>query len=125
MFEIVKIDIHKITQSRQGEAYRNSSHLYVGIQNESIMENLTFGRHNRPHKAYETHLLPLLAERGINVTQAFWSKNAGCSMCPCSPGFILPLAPANTDYHVTITHSSNSAAVVAEIKDPVHKVPLL
>jgi hypothetical protein len=47
---------------------------------------------NRRSRDYNT-LRPLVLEKlksmGIPVTKLRWSRYAGCSMCPCSGGFII------------------------------------
>jgi hypothetical protein len=66
------------------------SRMYVWPKNESVMENFVNRRH-RPVEAWRSVLkssvLPKLA---IPTTGMRWDTKAGCSTCPCSPGFVLP-----------------------------------
>lgn len=64
--------------------------VYVSIEEESILENFA-NRTSRPVKQYRDFVQAALADMGIEYTSLVWSKNAGCSGCPCSPGFILTL----------------------------------
>lgn len=61
--------------------------IYVDIKDESIAENL-MNRRNRPHNEYRKIVRAVMNELEIDGKLS-WSKNAGCKMCPCSPGFIL------------------------------------
>lgn len=71
---------------------KKKARLYISPVGETVLENLFEGRHNRPHVAFRDELLAeVLTAAGLDPTnvRANWSKHAGCSMCPCSPGFIL------------------------------------
>ena len=73
--------------------YYKSPRIYVHPKGETILENLFIGRHNRPYKMYRELILPtVLEELGWDTdTKLRWSQKAGCTMCPCSPGFIVTL----------------------------------
>ena len=67
--------------------------IYFTPQNETVLEHL-FNRHDRPYKFYETLIPEALKQLGytdsqINRVKFKWNVKAGCSMCPCSPGFII------------------------------------
>jgi hypothetical protein len=63
--------------------------LYVWPEKESFAENFVY-RTNRPWRLYRKALPAIFKHFGLSEnTGASWSRNAGCSMCPCSPGFIL------------------------------------
>ena len=61
--------------------------IYVSIEDETILENLQ-NRRNRPIKLWRAYATAALAELGYTDIPLSWSQYAGCSMCPCSPGFI-------------------------------------
>lgn len=64
-----------------------STRVFVTIEGESILDD--FGnRTSRPWQTWKPLVLAALKEHGIEVTKLRWSQHAGCSMCPCSPGFI-------------------------------------
>lgn len=75
---------------RRRNSRRVYPRLYIGPEKETFMENFLVGRRNRPTRLYRS-VLPEIFERfGLpEDTKAVWSRHAGCSMCPCSPGFIL------------------------------------
>lgn len=67
----------------------NLVRLYVWPDDESFAENFVY-RATRPWRVYRKMLPAIFKHFKLpETTKASWSKNAGCSMCPCSPGFIL------------------------------------
>lgn len=46
-------------------------------------------RRSRDYNALRPLVAAKLEERGIEFTKLRWSRYAGCSMCPCSGGFII------------------------------------
>lgn len=67
--------------------------LYVGIESETVLENLE-NRTRRPSGLYREMVKQEFANLDwfgihLNLDEMRWSQKAGCSMCPCSPGFIL------------------------------------
>lgn len=80
--------------------------IYISPAGETVMENFTEGRHTRPYTLYRQEVLPQLFRKlGLDASsiKAGWSKKAGCSMCPCSPGFIVKEGEVPWDIHVTVT----------------------
>ena len=76
------------TQPREFHA---RARVYIFAEGESILANLV-NRTTRPHKVYRDRVLPTVyAYLGLDPREykMRWSKHAGCSMCPCSPGFII------------------------------------
>lgn len=63
--------------------------IFLNIEGESILENFV-NRTSRPAREWgkiiRNEVLPALGMEGV---KARWSQKAGCSMCPCSPGWIL------------------------------------
>ena len=90
--------------SRYTRAARAATRVYVWPEGESIMENLE-NRRQRPYTTYRKEVLPyVLDQLGLpRDTKVRWSQHAGCSMCPCSPGFIIDSGPAGVSVSVTIT----------------------
>jgi hypothetical protein len=63
--------------------------IYFFIEDETILENLE-NRCSRPYKEYKK-LIPEALTRLNLVNPGYkwkWDPKAGCSMCPCSPGFV-------------------------------------
>ena len=82
---------------RKGEPFRDNNKAYIWASGESVIENL-INRRNRPYKLYQEHVLPVILQEvaekhpeyriSTNVKDWGWRSKCGCSMCPCSPGFI-------------------------------------
>lgn len=75
------------------EEYRRDSRSakslgFVWIEDETIIEHL-MNRRNRPSKLYRVLLESALLKLDIEFEKIQWSQHAGCSMCACSPGFII------------------------------------
>lgn len=69
--------------------YRAYARIYVHPAGETILENLV-ERRNRPTALYRELMPEILRRAGLPAdTKVTWSQHAGCSMCPCSPGFIV------------------------------------
>lgn len=89
------------------KGYNSKPRLYVWVKDESLLSNLAC-RSSRPVFLYRKFLPAILKKAGLpEGTKANWSQHAGCSMCPCSPGFILRLPE---DYKGTM-HFDISAEV--------------
>jgi hypothetical protein len=109
--EIQKIEIRRDGR-RFKEKKKSSPKIYIFIENETLMRNL-MNRRDRPYKTYKEHIIPdvmdsisktdpNLFER-IKDVNWHWDKNCGCSLCPCSPGFIGEGAYSEpSDIYVTI-----------------------
>lgn len=68
--------------------YGAATRIFVSEKGETVLDNLA-SRTGRPVDAYRAavnEILPTIGLAGYKIT---WSQKAGCSMCPCSPGFIL------------------------------------
>lgn len=82
---------------RKGEPYKESNKLYLWVSGETLLENLT-NRHSRPHNYYKKEVLPSILREvatkypelsiSTDIKDWSWSQKCGCSMCPCSPGFV-------------------------------------
>ena len=94
--KIKKVDIHFET-NRSGEPKKGNIKMYIWPQGETIIENLQ-NRRNRPYNVYKKEVIPLVMEKIktknldlYNILKSgkwSWNQHCGCSMCPCSPGFI-------------------------------------
>lgn len=86
--------------------YSAKARVYISHDGESILEG--FGsRAARPYTIYRKHVMPfVLAHLGYDGKFS-WSKHAGCTMCPCSPGFILD-DHRGYDVWVTITNCEST-----------------
>ena len=95
------------TLKKYGERPLTKVRMFIHWKNESVMDSL-YRRQLGPHRFYRTLILPD-ALRKLNLpveTKAKWNKYAGCSACPCSPGFLLDLHPDEVGYeaiYVTIS----------------------
>ena len=97
-------------EKRFGEPKKLHHKIYIWIGKESIIENL-FNRRNRPYEDYKKFVIPKIMEHlRMNNPDKYellkdakwsWNQNCGCSMCPCSPGFVSVL-PADYSTHQTI-----------------------
>jgi hypothetical protein len=71
---------------------------------------------NRRSRDYNT-LRPLIAakliEQGIKFEKLSWNRYAGCSMCPCSGGFVLTNGEVGVDYWAKIETVNLEAELVA------------
>lgn len=57
-------------------------------------------------------LLPTLAVLGIDAENARFSYNAGCSTCPCSPGYVLDGTVTTVDGHRADIHFTSTADLI-------------
>lgn len=111
-----KIVSYKITkcEERSGEPKRQYNKLYIWLSDETIIQNLV-NRRSRPYTEYKKLVIPLLMDKlktdhptiyeKLKNDKWGWNQNCGCSMCPCSPGFIGSYSPY--DYYTidaTITN---------------------
>ena len=94
---------------RGGENKRTHHKMYIFIENETLLENLN-NRSLRPFKMYREEVVPMVMEhlkryepstyKLVKDSKWGWSKHCGCSMCPCSPGFISDIS--NHENHRTL-----------------------
>jgi len=80
------------------------SRIYVFGDEESVLDNLQ-NRLNRPVALWEMIAVKALEECGFgkeDYSKLKWSQKAGCSMCPCSPGFILQENFWGYDFFVSV-----------------------
>lgn len=84
-----KKDGNSSKRDKRRSSYFLKPRIFIFPASESIIDNL-MNRHDRPHKAWETNLIPIIFKAlGIpEMTKVRWSQKAGCT-CPCSPGFII------------------------------------
>lgn len=96
--KIEKVEVRtEFYYDRAEELYRRNHKVYVFPEGETLMENLQ-NRHNRPYKVYKKEVLPKVMEvlrdsdpeayAALKDAKFGWRKYCGCSMCPCSPGFV-------------------------------------
>lgn len=86
--------------------------IYVWPEGETIMENLQ-NRRGRPYNVYKKEVLPALFRvLGLRDITVGWSQKAGCTMCPCSPGFIVKDGNVPWDIHVTVTDDRVAELVI-------------
>jgi hypothetical protein len=95
----MKIKLHSITKDyrRKGEPHRHKNKMYIFPQGETLIENLE-NRRNRPYNVYKKEVIPVVMElikkeypdyyEELKDTKWGWNQKCGCSMCPCSPGFV-------------------------------------
>ena len=51
---------------------------------------------------------PVLMSKGLGVVKIRYSKYAGCSMCPCSPGYVVTVEPGYDGGKIAIWLEENS-----------------
>lgn len=94
----VNVDVRPHNHNgRGGEPKKYKDKIYIHVANESILENL-IKRTQRPYQFYKKIILPKVFDSikathphlydQIRLQKWGWSQSCGCSMCPCSPGFI-------------------------------------
>jgi hypothetical protein len=110
--------------------YAKKMRCYISPKGETVLENLFVGRRNRPTDLYRRELMPTLKAKiaeflGCQPEQVKlnWSQHAGCSMCPCSPGYIVT-APVQkpVDIYVSVEAADDAAAVTPEAKPALDQV---
>lgn len=80
-------------RSQRLREYNAMPRVYFTHAAESVLENLA-NRTSRPIAGYRRLIPDVLRMMSLPAgTGHRWSRNAGCSMCPCSPGFILDGVP--------------------------------
>lgn len=87
--------------------------IFVWVQNETVGDQLVLRGH-RPYQAWRSMLVEhVLTPIGMGGAKLRWDRHCGCSMCPCSPGFVTdrhmgldgPVGKHSyltVDFHVTI-----------------------
>lgn len=110
------VDINIKTEhpfNREGEPKRFNDKIYIWQSGETIFENLK-KRRCRPYTTYKKELFPKLMEtlqekhpeiyEQVKDVKWGWNQYCGCSMCPCSPGFVGDKKRENKviNIHVTI-----------------------
>lgn len=97
-FKITHLEARTETWSdRKNEPYKLNNKLYIWPANETIVENL-FNRRNRPANIWKKEVIPAIMEKlsekyphifkDVQGEKWGWRQKCGCSMCPCSPGFV-------------------------------------
>jgi len=79
------------TFGQRGTFAPSLPHIYVSTEDYSVMENLV-NRTNRPYQEWKPVVKKMLEDDfDIDTSKVTisWSQRAGCTMCPCSPGFII------------------------------------
>ena len=72
---------------REWNEFKQPTRVYIEHPEETIVDNLQ-NRRDRPWRDYKPLVQKELRDAGIEG-KVRWSQHAGCTMCPCSPGFIL------------------------------------
>lgn len=99
--EITKVTIRPRTKpsymyGQDGIAFRKKPRIYLSIENYNPIHDMQGERYDKPHKILRG-AIPLAMNqtwKGKNIADADafslkWNPHAGCSMCPCSPGFVV------------------------------------
>lgn len=111
-FNVQDVEIRKTSLiTRKGERNPMAPKMYISIKRESLVENL-LNRRNRPYSEYKKHIIPKVMEviqtqdpalyDKLKDSKWSWDKNNGCSMCPCSPGFVVKGINETVDIFVDI-----------------------
>jgi len=90
---VMKLKLNKRQWNRAGKRWSDkptgNSVVYLSFLNETVLDNLA-NRTSRPHVELKPFIVERLQRLGINTEHMRWNPKAGCGMCPCSPGFVLP-----------------------------------
>jgi hypothetical protein len=75
-----------------------------GDTDDTVMENLE-NRTRRPMKVWRKGAENLLNKWALpfGSMELKWSQNAGCRMCPCSPGFIMQIEGYSKHNEISVT----------------------
>ena len=79
---------------------RSESRVFMDF-NETVIEHLE-NRRSRPYNQLRPVIAAVLREQGIRFEKLRYSRYAGCSMCPCSGGFIIVNGDIGKDYWVSV-----------------------
>lgn len=73
-------------------------------QGEIIKDLIWRREHSKPFANNEIleAIAPYLNEHGLTVERISYSRKAGCSMCPCSPGYVVYCNEPSNGYSVGI-----------------------
>lgn len=110
--DIVRITRISITERRWESArdYNKKPRLFPWIKDFSVQGDILEGeRYNKPHKHLKKLLKIALKAAGVPSEEVdnlsfTWNIHAGCSMCPCSPGFIIKNATSLNHKDVSIEY---------------------
>jgi len=80
--------------------YRESR-VFVSFD-ETVWEHLE-NRRNRPYNTLKPLVAAALRASGVPFTKLSWSRYAGCTMCPCSGGFIIEGGHTGHDLWVKVS----------------------
>ena len=99
-FTIKKVDVRS-SQGRSGETRKSKPKIYIFPEGQSGDETLVeqlYSRRNRPYKLFKQDVLPQIMRvleskhplvwNRLKDVKWGWRQDCGCSMCPCSPGFV-------------------------------------
>lgn len=111
-FNIQKVEIRNTNlMSRRGERNSMAPKMYIFIKDESLIDNL-MNRRDRPYNEYKKHIIPKVMKviqtqdpalyDKLKDSKWSWDKYNGCTMCPCSPGFVVKGKYETVDIFVSI-----------------------
>lgn len=69
--------------------------------NESVIDHLN-NRRSRPWRELKPIVAEALRDAGVPFEKLSWNRYAGCSMCPCSGGFMV-IGNTGRDIWVNVT----------------------
>lgn len=75
--------------NRGWREHTSEPRMYVSVADETLLDNL-MNRTRRPYNVYKTMIHSSAIDQVLNLDGMRWSQKAGCTLCPCSPGFIIP-----------------------------------
>lgn len=94
--KVLSVDT-KRENKRSGEPFLKRNKMYIFVKKETIIDNL-INRRSRPYDEYKKNIIPKVMEiikekypetyELVKDSKWSWKQNCGCSMCPCSPGFV-------------------------------------
>jgi hypothetical protein len=106
--QVIEADVHArkpvpYWHGRDYKSYISKPRIYVSVAGDTLLDSLA-ARGTRPPKQFRTLAVPAaLAALGLAAdTRVTFSHYAGCSMCPCSPGYIVEDKSKRADVWVTL-----------------------
>jgi hypothetical protein len=79
--------------ARNNREYDKLPRIYVSTESqeaETVADDMN-NRTRRPHVIWRGAVKRMFADAGVEkyIVGLRWDQHAGCSMCPCSPGFVV------------------------------------
>jgi len=85
------LELHKRSAHRDWRGYTQAPRIYVSVGEFDVAEHLV-NRRRRPYTEFRKFIQGVVwpsLNWESTAPKLGWRQNAGCTMCPCSPGFVV------------------------------------